>query len=92
MEKRFVLHSTLSTNLIPFLPLNRKHILQCIWKEVNTQGGGSIVLTADEEQWLLDQTEFYSKSFPLFATDGCKRVAENVGLVITAKDLFLGMA
>jgi len=84
---------TASTNLIPFLPLNRKHVIQCIWKEVMAQGGSrNILLTSDQVQWILNQTEFFSKSFPLFARDGCKRVAENVGLVINAKDLFLGMA
>jgi len=79
---------SLRTNLIPFLPLTRDHVIQCIWKQVMDQGGGNIVFTPDQVQWVLEQTEFFSTSFPLFATDGCKRVAENVGVVIAAQRHF----
>ena len=79
--------ASLRTNLIPFLPLTRDHVIQCIWKEIIDQGGGNIVFTPDQVKWVLNQTEFFSKSFPLFAADGCKRVAENVGVVMSTQRL-----
>lgn len=71
-----------STLLIPFLPLTRDHVTQCIWKEVILQGGGNIVFTPEQVQWVLDQTKFFSKSFPLLATRGCKDSKKYVGVVI----------
>jgi len=80
----------IQSRLVPFLPLTREHVKQCIVKEVIIQGGGAP--TREDVRLILDEMEFFSDSFPVFSTAGCKRVAGKVALLLASKDTFLGIA
>ena len=61
---------------VPFMPLTRHHVLQCIRKEIKLQKGA--LLFPEDYQTITDQMEFYSQSFPVFANGGCKHVKTKV--------------
>lgn len=76
--------------LVPFLPLTREHVKQCIVKEVIVQGGGTP--TREDVRLIMDGMEFFSDAFPVFSAAGCKRVAGKVAYLLASKDTFLGIA
>jgi len=65
--------------LVPFLPLTRDHVRQCIQQELKKAGAA---MSNTEITSLLDQLQFFSKEFPVFAQTGCKQVASRVGLAL----------
>jgi hypothetical protein len=76
--------------LVPFLPLTRDHIKQCIVHEFLQQEGGQG--SKNDVYDVLKEMHFFSDAFPVFATAGCKRVAYKVGMLLASKNSFLGLA
>ena len=74
---------------VPFLPLNREHLMQCIRAKAEERG---VALSPAEVRWILNETEFVRPSLPLFSRDGCARVAERVRAVMAERKHFLGIA
>ena len=78
------------TTLVPFLPLKREHVTKCVINEMVAQGGG--VPSRQDIRLILEEMEFFSESFPIFSTSGCKRIAGKVSFLLTSKESFLGIA
>lgn len=78
------------TTLVPFLPLTREHVTKCVIKEMLAQGGG--VPSRQDIRLILEEMEFFSESFPIFSTSGCKRIAGKVSFLLASKESFLGIA
>ena len=78
------------TTLVPFLPLTREHVTKCVINEMLAQGGG--VPSRQDIRLILEEMEFFSESFPIFSTSGCKRIAGKVSFLLASKESFLGIA
>lgn len=77
--------------LVPFLPLTRDHVRQCIQKEVAAQHGGGVA-TKQDVKVILEELSFFSDTFPIFSRTGCKRVSSKVDYLMSRRDSFLGLA
>ena len=64
---------TNSLILVPFLPLTRQHVKQCIDQASKKL---RIKLSSEDIRQILDLLDFSSKSFPVYATYGCTHVKE----------------
>jgi len=59
---------------VPFLPMEKKHVMQCVQAELNAQNKkGDIKMIAD-------QLLYYPPEAKLFSTSGCKKVTQKVDL------------
>lgn len=73
-------------HVIPFLPLRREHVRQCVAAELRRSGASLKSTTINS---LLDQVQFFSQEFPIFAKTGCKQISSKVNLALggTSGDL-----
>ncbi|CAH1272714.1 TOR1B [Branchiostoma lanceolatum] len=60
---------------VPFLPLEREHVLKCAEVELATHGGAIAMETA---QRIVDEMQFYPGERPIFSKYGCKRLSVRV--------------
>jgi len=56
--------------LVPFLPLTRDHLRMCAIKVAKEQG---MDMSDGQVNMILDQVQYFSKEFPIFAKTGCKQ-------------------
>ncbi len=70
------LRPTASLILLPFLPLTRDQVKQCIQRQAWAQNRA--LLSVDDVRLILRHTDFSAESFPAFATRGCKMVEKQV--------------
>lgn len=76
----------LITAYIPFLPLERRHVKECIL-DVLVQKGYIISRQEGNEKASLvnkiaDELTYYPNDEKIYSTTGCKRVAEKVDFVL----------
>ncbi|XP_013790378.2 torsin-1A-like [Limulus polyphemus] len=70
----------ITTHVIPFLPLQRHHVEHCIKEELRSRGvidNHSYIVSK-----LLEETDFFPPSMPVFAVTGCKRISRRVDLYL----------
>jgi len=67
--------------VIPYLPLTREHVRQCVGRELQNHHA---TLSAKDLNNLLDQVQFFSQDFPVFAKTGCKQISARVNLALGA--------
>ena len=73
--------------LVPFLPMTRQHVMYCVDQEAKRQLRGR-KLPKEDIRLILDQLDYHSKSFPAFATFGCKVVKDLVnGILVTTAQM-----
>lgn len=80
--------SAVSYNIVPFLPLSRDHVRQCIVRQLTVAG---VSVSALEVNTILDDLSFFSENFPIFSKTGCKKVGSKVDLLLGNKHTFLGL-
>ena len=71
------------SHFLPFLPLEKKHVRNCIRTRLQTHFRRFTERTVDE---VIDHLQFVPIGKDLFALKGCKNVAEKVNLVIHKRD------
>ena len=74
------------TVVVPFLPLTRDHVRQCILKEVREQG---LSASSKEVDRILAEVGFFSQDFPALSKTGCKQIAGKVDLILGGQDPYL---
>nr|XP_054769764.1 uncharacterized protein LOC129277635 [Lytechinus pictus] len=62
---------------IPFLPLERKHVIMCIQQTLTWK---NVTLNENDVQWIADKLVFYPENNPVFSMSGCKKVEEKANL------------
>eukprot|EP00058_Branchiostoma_floridae_P014802 XP_002600290.1 hypothetical protein BRAFLDRAFT_66793 [Branchiostoma floridae] len=62
---------------IPFLPLEREHVVRCAEVELAANGG---VITTETVQRTVAEMQFYPKERPVFSKYGCKRLSVRVDI------------
>ncbi|XP_078687019.1 torsin-1A-like [Branchiostoma floridae x Branchiostoma belcheri] len=63
--------------LVPFLPLEREHVLKCAEVKLATDGRTDSMETA---QRIVDEMQFYPGDRPVFSKYGCKRLSVRVDM------------
>ncbi len=77
------LHSEgLIDEVVPFLPLERKHVAQCIELDVETKR--ETCANPHVVAQVLNELEFFPQDDPLYSVAGCRRVGTKVDLVLEA--------
>lgn len=76
--------NSLISAYIPFLPLERKHVKQCILDGLFAKGFYEFKYQVDEDvvEEIADQLMYFPNTTRLFSTTGCKRVIEKIFLVM----------
>jgi len=69
----------LITALVPFLPMERKHVKLCIEDDLRYKNHE---VTEDIVNKVADVLPYYPPAAKLFAASGCKRVSQKVDLLI----------
>lgn len=74
----------LITAYIPFLPLERRHIKQCIRDGLISNGyyKSKDRISEKKVQEIADELQYYPEGVGIFSTTGCKRVNEKIGLIM----------
>ena len=85
LQRTLLIERSLIDYHIPFLPLESKHVRQCIGKELQSRGldpqsYGEVV------EKTLKQLAFWPKDFEVFASSGCKRVVQKLDEVMFDSD------
>lgn len=62
---------------LPFLPLEREHVRQCILKELTLR---ERPFNENLIEFIADQFIYHPEEFELFSESGCKRVSQKVDL------------
>ena len=57
---------------IPFLPLERRHVVQCVLAEIKARG---IPLDRDEACLIANEVYYQPKDERLFSVSGCKTIS-----------------
>ena len=66
---------------IPFLPLERKHVTNCVITNAHDRNA-TIVLSADEINSILDDLIYFPKSDLIYSATGCKTISPKVDALI----------
>lgn len=81
-----LISKSLVTAFIPFLPLERRHVKQCIMVDLVNKGFlrsyDSRELNSALINAIADQLNYYPAEAKLFSTTGCKRVSEKVDFIM----------
>jgi len=79
-----VIEKSLVDHFVPFLPMEKRHVKQCILVEAAKLTGK---LTEEEIERILDEYSYWPPSTPLFSTRGCKNVEKKVDLIMMMKKM-----
>ncbi|KAI8491525.1 hypothetical protein Bbelb_307250 [Branchiostoma belcheri] len=63
--------------MVPFLPLEREHVLKCAEVKLATDG---ITVSIETAQRIVDEMQFYPRDRPVFSKYGCKRLSVRVDM------------
>jgi len=69
-------------SLIPFLPLTRDHVRECISSHLRHSDAQ---MNPKDINFLLDKMPFFSPDFPIFSVNGCKHVSLRVNAIVGGK-------
>ena len=75
------------TAYVPFLPMERKHIWECIKDVLVTQYGYKRKdITGEYLRTIANQLTYFPANKEIFSLTGCKRVSEKVSYVMDIDD------
>lgn len=74
-----LLTSELIDHLVPFLPLEKSHVKQCIRNELSQKGHPVLENLVSE---IADQMSYFPPDLQLFSKSGCKKVSSRVDVVM----------
>uniref|UniRef100_A0A914C4K7 Torsin-1A C-terminal domain-containing protein n=1 Tax=Acrobeloides nanus TaxID=290746 RepID=A0A914C4K7_9BILA len=69
---------------VPFLPLERRHVILCI-KDYLKQNGQD--LTSQRIEAIADSIEYFPRANPVFSSSGCKKVAQKTELYLMTEQI-----
>lgn len=79
MKKTSLIEAHVIDHYIPFLPLEREHLVQCIKAEFGRWGTKPSSEIIDN---IIDETVIFEKKTGLFATSGCKKLDKKVAVAV----------
>ena len=72
---REILKSGLVDHVVPFLPLERTHVKQCIRRDLREKGH---LVSEDMIAKIADEMTYFPANFEVFSASGCKKVSSRV--------------
>jgi len=73
---------------VPFLPLEKRHVIRCIREELTSRGITSEEIIGEITQQVMSELTFTpSKEQPIYSSNGCKRIYEKVNLALEDFDI-----
>ncbi|VDN04087.1 unnamed protein product [Thelazia callipaeda] len=79
LKMSHLISAHLIDHFVPFLPLERRHVLLCIKEYMSSQ---SFEPTAERIRTVADSLQYFPKTNPIYSASGCKRVAQKVELLM----------
>lgn len=81
----FLIESHVITSFIPFLPMERKHVMLCVEAEFKKRGFEEVKAAMVEA--VADQITYWPEDTKLLSSSGCKRIPQLVNMHITSLGL-----
>jgi len=73
---------------IPFLPLEKSHVIRCIREKITSRGIKSEKIIEEVTQQVMSELAFKpSKEQPIYSASGCKQIYEKVNLALEDFDI-----
>ena len=66
----------------PFLPMERKHVKQCVRAEIIKRGHKLDTRTEEIVNNVADELEYFPKDSPLYSNNGCKQVNKKLNMFL----------
>lgn len=79
LHKSSIVEKSLVDAYVPFLPMERRHVLRCIQREAEARNR---TITPELEQAVADSLAYWPPDTKIFSTSGCKRVANKLDLLL----------
>jgi len=74
---------------IPFLPLERDHVIRCIREAIYSRGITSEKIIGEITEQVMSELTFKPfKEQPIYSSSGCKRIYEKVNLALEDFDIY----
>lgn len=83
-----IIQQHLISAYIPFLPLERNHIKQCIVDDIVSKGYSNLIITEELKNDIADQLEYFPPQSKLYSKSGCKRVSQKVDVAMEEQQIF----
>uniref|UniRef100_A0A914X4L7 Torsin n=1 Tax=Plectus sambesii TaxID=2011161 RepID=A0A914X4L7_9BILA len=77
-----LISSHLIDHFVPFLPLERQHVMLCIRDYLKLKGYEP---TEDRIKTIADSLQYFPKSTQIYSAAGCKRIANKAELIVQAQ-------
>ncbi|VDD91729.1 unnamed protein product [Enterobius vermicularis] len=84
MEESQLIASSLIDHFVPYLPLERKHVILCIEKYLKSR---FVTPTKKRVESIADSMNYFPKSSGVYSSSGCKRVNQKVDLYLETEEL-----
>lgn len=81
--QRLKRQSEIKTTIVPYLPLTREQLRQCVRHEFHKQGRDAVDSDVDA---IVEDVGFSSSDFPVISKTGCKRIATKVDYFLGGQD------
>ncbi|CAJ0950678.1 unnamed protein product, partial [Mesorhabditis belari] len=79
-----IISNHLIDHYLPFLPLERSHVEQCIGAYFELQHRPELARQKDKVKLVADQLKYFPNDNPIYSSSGCKRVAMKADLIIAS--------
>ncbi|WKX93918.1 hypothetical protein Q1695_011296 [Nippostrongylus brasiliensis] len=80
-----LISSHLIDHFIPFLPLERRHVILCTKWYMMSQGRKDLVEDDDLIMKIVDSLQYFPREQEIFSSSGCKRIAAKADLEISKR-------
>ena len=86
LHRSAVIDSSLIDVYVPFLPMERKHVRQCVEQEARVR---NITMQEEQIKVVVDSLSYWPQDTQLYSTTGCKRVANKMDLFMEEEEELL---
>ncbi|KAJ1372270.1 hypothetical protein KIN20_034379 [Parelaphostrongylus tenuis] len=80
-----LISSHLIDHFVPFLPLERRHVILCTISYLKSQGRADLAGDDELVHRIVDSLQFFPRESEIFSSSGCKRVAPKANLEISKR-------
>ena len=87
LQKSLIIDKSLIDVYVPFLPLEQKHVRQCIERELMDRGFDLKDIPNDFTEQVISDLAFWPVETQIYSSTGCKRVSQKVDQVLYEHEL-----
>ncbi|PIO53336.1 hypothetical protein TELCIR_25331 [Teladorsagia circumcincta] len=82
-----LISSHLIDHFVPFLPMERRHVILCTIGYLKSQGREDLVNDDELVQRIVDSLQYFPQEQKVFSSSGCKRIPAKADLEIAKRTL-----